>query len=367
MEKALLNVFDNYFSTRLRLHGRASIIGTPDQNALLVEIPRLIEAYLDKIGVAHLFKVKGSIGNGNIARVPWVGIFRKEVTENAENGYYIVLLFSENMGSCYLSLNQGITAVEQLYTKSFALRKMREAALNALTHLECDPEAHLGSIDLSSTGDLGRGYEAAAIVSFKYDAHNLPSDNVFFGHLNLLLGYYEKIFKKVGKNLHSLISVSENEFQQVVLEKAASPQALKESISSEEFWGEVLLPSGKPTFNRSPIVAAQAIRMAEFKCEINSEHWTFTSRAKKHRYVEAHHLIPISQQLKFFHPLDVVENVVCLCATCHRMLHYGIEKERRDLLTHLFKQRKEGLVKRSLDLKVADFLSFYSGSVLLED
>jgi 5-methylcytosine-specific restriction protein A len=183
----------------------------------------------------------------------------------------------------------------------------------------------------------------------------------------LLLGYYEKIFTKVGKNLHSLISVTENEFQQVALEKAASPHALKENISLEEFWGDALSPSSKPKFNRSPIVAAQAIRMAEFRCEIDAEHWTFISRAKKQRYVEAHHLIPISQQLRFLHPLDIVENVVCLCATCHRMLHYGVEKERRDLLSHLFKQRKESLVKKSLDLKVNDFLGLYSNSILLED
>lgn len=367
MKKSLHSVFDNYFSTRLRLQGRANVIGTPDQNALLVEIPSLIEDHLNKMGLAHLFKIKGSIGNGNIARVPWVGVFKRDVTENAENGYYIVLLFSENMNSCYLSLNQGITAVEELYTKSFAIRKMREAALQALTHLECDPEAHRGPIDLASTGDLGRGYEAAAIVSFKYESSNLPSDEVFFKHLNLLLGYYEKIFKAVGKSLHSLISVSENEFQQVVLEKAASPHALKANISLEGFWGEVLYSSRRSMFNRSPVVAAQAIRIADFKCEIDAAHWTFTSRAKQQKYVEAHHLIPISQQLKFLYPLDIVENVVCLCATCHRMLHYGIEKERRDLLSNLFKRRKEGLIRRSLDLKMNDFLSLYSRDVLLED
>jgi 5-methylcytosine-specific restriction protein A len=368
MEQQFLNVFNNFFSTRIRLQGRATVVGTPDQNAVLSEIPNKIEGFLKSRGLAHLFKVKGSIGNGNIARVPWVGVFRKDITENAENGYYIVLLFSENMSCCYLSLNQGITAVENTYTKSFAARKMREAASRALTYLECNPEAYLGTIDLASTGDLGRAYEAAAIVSFKYLAAQPPSDQVFFDHFSQLLEYYESLYRSFGNSLNSLFSVSEGEFQQVVLEKAAVPFKSTQSnhdVVAENAAGTVVF--GSKGFYRSPYIAAEAIKAANFACEVDAEHWTFTSRAKKQRYVEAHHLIPISQQPRFVASLDVVENIVSLCATCHRMLHFGVEREKKALLVTLFKGRKQKLSYKSIEVKVDEFLRFYAGSVIIED
>ncbi|THC43685.1 hypothetical protein C2862_12915 [Massilia sp. Mn16-1_5] len=365
MQAEIRDVFEHYYKTRIRLSGRAKILDTPDHTALLSEIPRQIQAHLSARGRAHLYKIKGSIGLGNIARVPWVGVFRQGVTENAENGYYIVLLFSEDMSRCYLSLNQGITAIEKMYTKQFARRKMLEAAAEALKRLNCSPEAHLGKIDLASTGDLARAYEAAAIVSFLYTNNELPSEAVFFSHFNELLDHYELLYREFGPNLHSLFDVSEGEFQQVVLEKAAAQAPNVElDVPGAESPKTIL---GTKAFIRSPIVAANAIRAAEFKCEIDPNHWTFSSKAKKQRYVEAHHLIPISQQNLFEASLDVVANVVSLCATCHRMMHFGLAEEKKSHLLGLLRERKARLRDKAIEVRDSDFLQFYSGKVVLED
>jgi 5-methylcytosine-specific restriction protein A len=351
------------------LRGKAKVVGSPDQNALLLEIPKRIESHLTNRGEAGLFKVEGSIGKGNIARVPWVGIFRKSVTESAENGYYIVLLFAEDMSWCYLSLNQGVTAVEKLYTKNFAWKKMREAASKAIRFLDCHPEAHLGKIDLNSTGDLGRGYEAGAIESFLYARDDLPTEQVFFQHLDSLLDQYVALIRSFGPNLYSLFSVSEAEFQQVVLEKAAAqPLDTARSERHEESSApELATKLGTAGYVRSPLVAAEAIRAAHFECEIDSEHWSFKSKARRQRYVEAHHLIPISQQHLFEVPLDVTANVVALCATCHRMLHYGVPQEKKSLLMSLLKQRKQRLLEKSISVKENDFLRFYASSASMDD
>ena len=365
MEDLFAAVFDNYSATRAKLGGKATLIGSPDQAAILNEIPARIEKYLSDRKLAHLYKVKGSIGNGNIARVPWVGIFRKEITENAENGYYIVLLFSENMSSCYLSLNQGITAVEQRYTKNYALKKMEEAANHAWSYLEPSPELWRGKIPLASTGDLGRAYEAAAIASYQYLRTDPPSDELFFQNLESLLVHYNRLFLTFKKNLHALFTVSEGDFQQVVMEKAAQ---LNNTVQDKNF----AFPS--PTVNpiskkytRSPIVAATAIHAAQFLCEIDSSHWTFTSKAKKQRYVEAHHLIPISQQQNFNSSLDIVDNIVSLCATCHRLLHYGAETERKSILMSLFKRRKQRLYEQDLKIEPNHFLRLYASEAAIED
>lgn len=365
MEKLFGNIFDNYFATRARLGGKATLVWSPDQKALLKEIPERIEKYFQAQGVAHLYKVEGSIGNGNIARVPWVGIFKKEITENAQNGYYVVLLFSEDMSKCYLSLNQGITAVEQRYTKNFAWKKMREAANRAWGFLEPEAELWQGKIPLSSTGDLGRAYEAAAIASFEYKRTEPPSDEIFFNNLKSLLKHYDRLQSLFGSDLHSLFTVTEGEFQQVTLEKAA--QLDSSTMEKFELSANNEVATAPNKFFRSPMVAAIAIRAADFACEIDAEHRTFMSRAKKQRYVEAHHLIPISQQPNFAVPLDIVANVVSLCATCHRLLHFGADNERKSILVSLFKQRRQALRENSLELKPNEFLKLYAASGLLED
>lgn len=368
MEKLFSDVFDNYFSTRIKQGGKTTFVGSLDQYALLKNIPTVIENILKNKNREYQYKIKGSIGNGNIARVPWVGIFRTDITTNAENGYYIVLLFSEDMGSCYLSLNQGITAVEKLYTKRFALKKMRESAQRALTYLECDPDMWRGQIDLRSSGDLGRAYEAAAITSYKYERTSIPTAEVFSKNLSNLLEHYEQLYKLFGRSLHSLFTVTESEYQRVVLEKAAQPGELEPVVTGGLPWEERQSGTlGGAGYSRSPVIAAKAIRAADFACEIDPNHKTFISRAKNNQYVEAHHLIPISQQGLFHTSLDVVENVVALCATCHRMLHFGVEKDRREILISLLNKRKPKLIENSINVKLADFLKYYSSTALLEE
>lgn len=361
MYQVLHGVLDNYIATRARLRGRATLIDSPDQRALLRDLPSRIRDYLANRNESHLYKVEGSIGNGNIARVPWVGIFRTTVTQSAENGYYIVLLFAEDMSCCYLSLNQGITAVEKLYTKNFARKKMRDVAAGAARKLECHPEAIQGEIKLSSTGELGRGYEAAAIESFRYGYHELPSEGTFFEHLDHLLGSYATLTRVFGEDLYSLLTVSEEEFQQVALAKAAT-QSLDGNRQEKHGGVAVSLGTrlGTKGVIRSPAIAAEAIRAANFCCEIDPSHWTFTSRAKKQKYVEAHHLIPISYQNRFDYSLDVVANIVSLCATCHRMLHFGVSSEKKLLLRSLLEKRREKLLVKAITVKDSEFLELYA-------
>ena len=366
MQALLTDVFDNYFSTRIKLGGTTKMAGYPDQVALLREIPRKIEEHLAQRRKAFHYKIQGSIGKGNIARVPWVSIFRKDITVNAENGYYIVLLFSEDMSRCYLSLNQGITAVEERYTKKFAWKKMAEVADQAWKFLDPEPELWKGPIDLKATKDLGKAYQCAAIASREYFRTSLPSDQTFFTHLDELLEHYDRLYERLGKSLHSLLSIHESEFQQVVLEKAAQRSDAKfdDDLQKDSFTHFGTSSMGPL---RSPAVSAAAIRTANFLCEIDQNHQTFMSRAKGQRYVEAHHLIPISKQQLFHVSLDVVANIVSLCANCHRQLHYGIDKDRKSLLKSLFNRRRKRLQERAIDVSADDFLGFYAAGLAIDD
>ena len=40
-------------------------------------------------------------------------------------------------------------------------------------------------------------------------------------------------------------------------------------------------------------------------------------------------LIPMKKQQTFSTSLDVYANVVCLCPVCHRLLHYGLDDNKK--------------------------------------
>ena len=54
--------------------------------------------------------------------------------------------------------------------------------------------------------------------------------------------------------------------------------------------------------------------------------------------------------------LDVYANVVCLCPICHRLLHYGMKKDKEYLSEELFEQRIDRLVVSGIDISKKEFL-----------
>ncbi|WP_445300041.1 MrcB family domain-containing protein [Microcoleus sp. AT3-A2] len=68
-------------------------------------VPKSIIASLE---LPEIYSVKASAGNGSWAKVPWIAIFNKLVTESVQSGFYCVYLFRAEFSGVYLSLNQGI-------------------------------------------------------------------------------------------------------------------------------------------------------------------------------------------------------------------------------------------------------------------
>ena len=65
-------------------------------------------------------------------------------------------------------------------------------------------------------------------------------------------------------------------------------------------------------------------------------------------YLEAHHLIPLSVCKDFSVNIDVPENIVCLCPSCHREIHHG--QNAKKMIEELYEERKEALEKRNIKL-----------------
>lgn len=109
-------------------------------------------------------------------------------------------------------------------------------------------------------------------------------------------------------------------------------------------------------YKRSSIIKNHVIKAAHFMCECDSEHITFTAKRNNKQYMEGHHLIPMKAQIEFKYSLDTYANIVSLCPNCHRLLHYGIETEKKSMLEELYKQRYARLHNSGIEISKNDFL-----------
>ena len=111
-------------------------------------------------------------------------------------------------------------------------------------------------------------------------------------------------------------------------------------------------------------VSKQALRKAKFKCEFDDSHYTFLTD-KGVSYMEGHHLIPCtaSNTERFWSEnkrnIGCVENIICLCPTCHRRIHFGSKDEKEAIIRDLYNKRKLLLQDVGLDISIEELLLLY--------
>jgi 5-methylcytosine-specific restriction endonuclease McrA len=74
-------------------------------------------------------------------------------------------------------------------------------------------------------------------------------------------------------------------------------------------------------FQRNADVVAEVLSRARGICELCRENAPFCRLSDRTPYLEVHHCIPLAAGGE-----DTVENAIALCPTCHRKLHYGLER-----------------------------------------
>lgn len=99
---------------------------------LKTDIPaKLVEFFPEDI-----YKIKGSIGQGRVAKTPWITIINKDIAKSAKQGVYLVMLFSKTLDKVYFSLAQGVTDLKAdvIVARREALRKEISLESNILKH-----------------------------------------------------------------------------------------------------------------------------------------------------------------------------------------------------------------------------------------
>lgn len=188
------------------------------------------------------------------------------------------------------------------------------------------------------------------------------------------------LYKNLGEALlpkgEKVIEVSENGIKERTREEifediydeiylAQSNEVLPDKIGNIlnlDFPQPITNSFAKNSTKRDPIKAANARAASNYLCEHNHEHITFTNKVTNHNYVEAHHLIPMQLQSKFFYSLDIEANIVALCPICHRMIHHATNEEKRNIITQLYNERIDRLKKCNIYIELEDLLNFYFGN-----
>ncbi len=106
---------------------------------------------------------------------------------------------------------------------------------------------------------------------------------------------------------------------------------------------------------------ATRLELANYKCEINPNHNTFTNSSGKHQYLECHHIIPINAQKDFPNiKLDNMFNIIALCPNCHMEVHHAFKDERRKIFKKMYNLRKEEMIKHGFDeVKIEEVFKKY--------
>jgi predicted HNH restriction endonuclease len=203
--------------------------------------------------------------------------------------------------------------------------------------------------------------------------------NAFFGYkMNFVPQGFSNIdgerfnlrYKKYG-SIDTMIETLENQF--LISEDEIEEDSYQQNIQSSslnkikvdldikpEKRPKPKQEKGKKVWPRDPKKAQQALKRAEFKCEIDESHITFINEASNVPYMEAHHLIPLKIQHEFEQSLDVIGNIVSLCPNCHRMIHHAKPREKKKLLVQLYQKRKEELEQSDLHIDLEYLLNVYA-------
>lgn len=343
------------------------------------DIPNSIAKSIDLN--SEKFKIKGSGGNGQPAEIPWISIFNRSITDTATKGLYLVFLIKADFSGLYLSLNQGFTYFKEKYGTKDGKIKIRKAASKIRKNLNTLPLNSMFDINLQCINPLGKGYESGNIAAKYYSMENMPSESELIDDIREYILCYEELKSMIGlrtvDQFYEYLLIKDDGYE---ISEEDGKESLNESLGKyivnkkekASFKGlkkekkvTVLDNEGKEVYLRDSKIASNAIEIADYKCEIDENHKSFTRKTNMKNYTESHHLIPMSFQDDFKYSLDIEENIVSVCSTCHNCLHYGIDEERIELLQMLYEQRKEHLNKVGLSISFEELKRYYKISEFL--
>lgn len=334
----------------------------------VVALERDFHAWLQELTSSRdvQYVVKSSAGqlDRRYTLIPYAMLLRRDVTPSPTHGVYVALLFDESCQKLWVTLNQGISQFRDHFGIRRSFAALRQAA-DLLAGLLPAPDGFSsGSAMLNASNPYGQAYEVGAIYSQEFDLHTFDNGTAptFTAAVTELLRFYEAMPLAMARdpslagNLRDAED-DEKHFQALVNNKAASIVGpLHDAPKAPPKRRNVVSSS----YQRDPAVAAAALREAQHHCEADCTTESFVASATGLPYVEAHHLVPLSQQGGFLEvSLDVPANVVALCAACHAKIHLAVKAVREPLIATLHAKRTDRLKKCGIECDLPQLHRMY--------
>ncbi|NLR64740.1 DUF3578 domain-containing protein [Chitinophaga varians] len=316
------------------------------------ELPELIQQ-MSGLSLQQ-YDFKGSVGKGIMTEVPNLCILDKAITTSPERGYYIAYLFDPRMTKFYLTLLVAWTQFEKYYDHPRQARKAILKLQQALRN-QFDTLTSFSSVELGLLAERTRtkGYIYGTLFHKVYFIEEMPSDQMLLNDLQKMTNLYQIMKEEIGTDVLHKIVPTEADFQLDI--QTTTPIHLPDGPVPRP--PKVLRAPTK--WQRNPSISADALLRAGYRCEVDPRHATFTSKKNKHPFVEAHHFLPMAMQDNYPYSIDVVENIIALCPTCHRAFHYGENDYKKELIIRFYEERKLGLQRRNIDISEEALLDIY--------
>lgn len=160
------------------------------------------------------------------------------------------------------------------------------------------------------------------------------------------------VFGKPAKNSEKIADelLQEEIYARSKLFSSKLPNNYRDKKSTVDVAGHIVYP-------RDPKISGYAINQSGFQCEYDCSHKSFVSKQTGKKYLETHHLIPLSNHSKYNISLDIPENIVALCSDCHNCVHYGKDSDK--ILTKLYNDKIKELNSVGIEIDLKELLKMY--------
>jgi MoxR-like ATPase len=132
------------------------------------------------------YKVKVSVGAGNWANVPWVCALDTELTTTNQNGYYLSMLFSNDLKTLYIGLGLGITRYKNQWGMQVLdehVKILREELHSAVFHSDMIWD---GSLEFGVGGTLPEAYKRGTIFSRPFNVDELSTNGEIADYIKVI-------------------------------------------------------------------------------------------------------------------------------------------------------------------------------------
>lgn len=236
---------------------------------------------LEYIPTGYRVRVSGSAVN--IPEIPWISILNPELTTTTKAGLYIVYLYSADLKTLYLSMNQGYTrhkeVAEALGIKgknviTRALKTLKSETKDLTRELKTNgpiDSRTINSIDLKSTGELPQGYESGHITGFKYSLNNMPSENQLNLDLDFMFTIYDAV-REINDSLRNNTKAERITLSRDVKEKSNSVtiKSKDQGFFEPRTRDEYVASFTKSSYSVSPLHEALINDFAQF---VKTKNW----------------------------------------------------------------------------------------------